>query len=106
MFTADFESLLKFSADKLQKVNLYQSHRMFADLYCLMPGQAQRIHSHAQNDKMYFVLRGTVTCTCGTECRQLSAGESCFAPAEVAHGIENASQQNAVVLVAMAPNTK
>ena len=44
----------------MKKVNLFESPRFFCDLYCLRPGQEQKVHSHADNDKIFkeFVLDG------------------------------------------------
>ena len=50
--------LLRFNPEKMQKVNLFESNRMFCDIYCLEPGQEQALHDHKENDKIYFVLEG------------------------------------------------
>ena len=34
-----------FAAAKMAKNNLFESERMFCDVYCLEPGQAQRVHA-------------------------------------------------------------
>ena len=59
-----------FSADKFQKVNLFESERMFCDIYCFGPGQEQALHSHDENDKIYCVLEGRGTFTVGGESRE------------------------------------
>ena len=46
----------RFSAEKFQKVNLFDTERMFCDIYCFEPGQVQKPHAHAENDKIYYVL--------------------------------------------------
>ena len=48
----------RFSGEKFQKVNLFDSERMFCDIYCFEPGQEQALHSHADNDKIYHVIEG------------------------------------------------
>ena len=48
----------RFSSEKMQKVNLYETENFFCDVYGLEPGQEQKIHSHAGNDKIYMVLEG------------------------------------------------
>ena len=50
--------VFQFQPDKMQKINLFESVRMFCDVYCLEPGQEQTVHSHEGNDKLYFVLEG------------------------------------------------
>ena len=36
----------RFAADKMQKVNMFETPQMFCDVYCLEPGQAQKAHAH------------------------------------------------------------
>ena len=51
--------LKRFSPDKAQKIGLFRSERSMVDLYCLLPGQAQKPHIHESSDKIYYVLEGT-----------------------------------------------
>ena len=37
----------RFSADKMQKLNLFETEQMFCDVYCLRSGQSQHAHTHA-----------------------------------------------------------
>jgi quercetin dioxygenase-like cupin family protein len=104
MVIADYHKFVRFDQEKMAKVNLFESHRMFADLYCLLPGQQQRVHTHADNDKIYFLLEGECTCTIGDERHRMTAGETCVAKATVPHGIRNDSDAKAVLLVVMAPH--
>jgi quercetin dioxygenase-like cupin family protein len=106
MFLPDYRSLVHFSDEKMQKVSLFESHRMFADLYCLQPGQQQKPHTHDDNDKIYFVLDGSSTFILGEEERTLAAGGCCVARAGEPHGVRNDSAENAVLLVFMAPHPK
>lgn len=93
-----------FSDEKMKKVNLFESPHLFCDIYCLKPGQSQKVHTHAENDKLYYALTGAVHVTLGDETRPLSPGELAIAPAGLPHGVENRSQANATLLVVMAPN--
>src|ERR1041384_472875 len=43
----------------MQKVNLFETERMFTDIYCLEPGQEQKRHAHYGADKIYLVIEGT-----------------------------------------------
>lgn len=104
MFFDDYRRLVLFSPEKLHKINLFESARMFADLYCMLPGQEQRVHTHEAEDKIYVVLEGEVTATVGEERRTIGAGQSCAAPAGMPHGVRNDSGENAVLLVCMAPH--
>lgn len=103
MYLPNYRTLVQFSDEKMAKVNLFESHRMFADLYCLRPGQSQKTHSHADNDKVYFMLEGECVCILGDQEQRLAAGESAIAPAGVPHGLRNDSEREAVLLVMMAP---
>ncbi len=93
-----------FSDEKMKKVNLFESPHLFCDVYCLKPGQSQKVHSHAHNDKVYYALSGTAHVTLGEDIRPLAPGELAIAPAGLPHGVENRSAQNATLLVVMAPN--
>ncbi len=93
-----------FSAGKMQKVNLFDTPRMFCDIYCFEPGQEQKVHSHIGADKVYFVLEGQGTFIVGDEKKTVGAGHAVLAPAEVPHGARNNSRERLVVLVFMAPN--
>lgn len=104
MFIPPIDQIARFSEEKMQKVNLYESGKMFADLYCLYPGQEQKTHDHEGEDKFYFVLEGEVSVTLGDETRRMGFGESCAAPAGVLHGVRNESDVPAIVLAMMAPH--
>lgn len=95
--------LRRFDAAKMQKLNLFETSRLFCDIYCLEPGQAQKPHLHESADKVYAVLEGTVRARVGSETADLSAGDAVLAPAGIDHGLENTSAARAAVLVFMAP---
>ena len=98
------EEMAQFSSEKMQKVNLYESPRMFCDIYCFEPGQEQALHSHADNDKIYHVIEGQGTFTVGAESRQLEAGWTVLCPPGEDHGVVNTGGERLVVLVFMAPH--
>lgn len=94
----------RFRPDKLAKNNLFETEHMFLDLYCLEPGQEQKVHSHADATKFYYVLEGRGAFTVGDQTRELGVGEVAWsAPAEP-HGVHNTSDARLVVLVVMGPN--
>jgi len=93
-----------FSPEKMQKVNLFASRNMFCDIYCLEPGQLQKVHRHNGNDKIYYVIEGTGKFTVGKDVQILQAGQIVCAFSGEPHGVENTSQQRLVCLVFMAPN--
>ena len=97
------QDLIRFSDDKMQKVPVFDSTKYFCDLYCLRPGQDQRIHSHAESDKIYYVLQGKGTFHIAGEERDLLEGEMVIARPGQDHGVKNASDQELVLLVFMTP---
>lgn len=92
-----------FAPEKMKKNNLFTTDRMFCDVYCLEPGQAQASHTHADSDKVYFVLEGTPALQVGSERQNAPAGTAVLAPAGLPHSLENSAAERAVVLVFMAP---
>src|SRR5262245_4527180 len=96
--------LVRFEGGRLTKVNLFETPRFFCDLYCLLPGQTQKVHSHAGNDKVYHVLRGEVDATVGSVTRRLHGGDTVLAAAGEPHGVTNPTSGEAVLLVFMAPH--
>jgi mannose-6-phosphate isomerase-like protein (cupin superfamily) len=95
---------VRFDAARMAKVNLFETARFFCDLYCLRPGQSQRVHTHDENDKVYHVVRGEARVTVGSEERVIRAGEVALASAREPHGIANESEEDLVCVVFMAPH--
>ena len=94
----------QFADEKFQKVNIFDSPRMFCDIYCFEPGQEQTLHSHEDNDKIYYVLEGVGTLTVGEESRQVEAGWAVLCPPGEDHGVVNTGGDSLVLLVFMAPH--
>ena len=92
-----------FSGEKMKKNSLFDSPHLFYDTYCLLPGQAQKVHAHEGSDKVYYVLRGTGRFTVGGEEHDLGEGEAVIARAGEPHGVRNETQEELVLLVTMAP---
>ena len=92
-----------FSTDKLQKVPVFTSERFLCDQYCVGPGQAQRVHTHEGEDKIYVVLEGEALFEVDGEQELLAEGSAVIARAGVPHGVRNESNTELVLLVMMAP---
>lgn len=92
-----------FAPDKMKKVNLFDTERMFCDVYGLNPGQEQTAHAHAGADKVYFVLDGAGRFRIGDEERQVGAGTAVLAPAGSSHAVRNPGPEPLTLLVFMAP---
>ncbi len=95
--------LKEFSSEKMKKVGLFDTDRLFCDLYCFEPGQSQKVHLHPHSDKIYFVLEGRGRFQIGPEQQELVEGNITMAPAGVEHGVLNNSSDRLVLLVFMAP---
>ncbi|HWI62527.1 MAG TPA: cupin domain-containing protein [Symbiobacteriaceae bacterium] len=99
------ETMKRFSAEKYQKVSLFETSQTAMDVYCLMPGQTQKLHSHKGTDKYYLVWEGQATVQIGDEIRQLGPGEAALARPGVDHSIANQSDQPVVAIVFQAPKS-
>lgn len=94
---------IAFSAEKMAKRNIFDSHNMFCDVYCFEPGQEQKPHAHPGADKVYYVLDGEADVQIGDNTRRLSPGGLAHAGPDVAHGVKNPGPGRLTVLVFMAP---
>jgi mannose-6-phosphate isomerase-like protein (cupin superfamily) len=94
-----------FSPEKLAKTNLFESPRMFLDVYALEPGQSQRAHAHPDQDKVYLALSGNGSVQLGTRILPITAGEVTVAPAGVEHGVSADAGGRLVLLVMMTKRT-
>lgn len=94
---------MQFAAEKMKKNGLFETERLFCDLYCFEPGQSQAAHTHQGSDKIYYVVEGAGAFQIGTEEKELAAGEIAMAPSGQKHGVTNKGPGRLVVLVFMAP---
>ena len=93
----------RFQDDKMVKSSLFSTPHLYYDLYCLEPGQAQKIHSHETSDKVYLLLEGRATVSIGDEEQELQPNQAALAAAGQPHGVRNASLERAVLLVVTTP---
>ena len=100
---ADAHASSQFAADKMKKNNLFTTDRLFCDVYCFEPGQAQTAHTHSGSDKVYYVIEGTARIRIGSEERDVGPGGAALAPSEVAHAVTNPGPGRVKLLVLMAP---
>ncbi len=94
---------ISFSEEKMKKNSIFDSPHLFYDAYCLLPGQAQKVHAHDDSDKVYYVLSGTGRFSVGEEEEDLGEGHAVIARAGVPHGVRNETDKNLVLLATMAP---
>ncbi len=93
----------KYQPDKMAKIALAATPRAQMDLYCLEPGQTQKVHAHEGQDKVYVVLQGRGRFTLDGADHALETGEALVAAAGRQHGVVNDSGQRLLLLVFMAP---
>jgi quercetin dioxygenase-like cupin family protein len=91
------------SPEKFFKSTLFESERLLLGLNCLEPGQEQHVHTHAGQDKFYYVVEGAGLFTVGDEEQEAAEGVVIWAPADVPHGVRNAGERRLVLLVGIAP---
>ncbi len=103
----DTTAITEGREEKMAKHNLFETPRFFADVYVLQPGQAQKVHTHAGEDKCYYVLEGAGVVTTGTERLAVRPGQIVMCPAGEDHGVENpGGPGNLRLLVFMAPHPR
>jgi mannose-6-phosphate isomerase-like protein (cupin superfamily) len=103
MKVVNIQDAVEFNHEKMKKVSLFDTDHFFCDIYCLEPGQSQKVHSHDGSDKVYYVLEGQGKVTVGSEERVLTHNEITMAPSGQDHGVLNHSNDKLVLLVFMAP---
>lgn len=92
--------------EKFYKATLFQGGTLMIGLNCLEPGQVQKVHEHAGQDKFYYVIDGTGRFTVGETVTEVGPGHLVWAEAGVAHGVENKGSERLTILVGIAPPPK
>jgi quercetin dioxygenase-like cupin family protein len=94
---------VKLSPDRMAKIALATTPRAQLDVYALAPGQSQKAHVHADQDKICYVVEGRGRFTVDGAEHLLEPGEAIVARAGTSHGIDNAGAGPLVVLVVVTP---
>jgi mannose-6-phosphate isomerase-like protein (cupin superfamily) len=94
----------KFSAEKLSKISLFESEKMFCDVYAVSAGQEQKAHTHEGCDKLYYVIEGCGLFKIGAEVREVGEKNVVYVPSGVEHSVKNDSGANLTLLVMMTPH--
>ena len=89
---------------KLFKSTMFEGGGLLLGLNCLDPGQTQRVHTHGDQDKFYYVVEGQGEFVVGDETRLVGVGHVVSAPAGTSHGVSNKGSVRLVLLVGMAPS--
>jgi quercetin dioxygenase-like cupin family protein len=88
---------------KFYKTTLFRSDALLLGLNCLEPGQTQKPHDHADQDKFYYVVEGEGLFFIGETQKTAVTGEVIWAPAGVIHGVSNEADSRLTLLVGIAP---
>lgn len=91
------------NVEKFYKTTLFHSEAILLGLNCLQPGQVQKPHDHADQDKFYYVVEGAGHFWLGEERVTAVSGELVWAPAGVVHGVANEGDGRLTLLVGIAP---
>lgn len=89
--------------EKFYKTTLFRSNALLLGLNCLEPGQTQKPHDHADQDKFYYVVEGRGQFQIGEDIKPASVGEVVWAPAGMIHGVSNEAESRLTLLVGIAP---
>lgn len=103
MQIANLAAVGGYAPDKMKKQNLWQTPRMFCDVYGLEPGQSQSPHAHAENDKIYLVQEGVGRFAVAGEEATLGPGHAVYVPPGAEHGVANPGPGRLKLLVFVAP---
>jgi quercetin dioxygenase-like cupin family protein len=91
------------TAEKFYKTTLFRGDRLMLGLNCLEPGQVQKPHDHADQDKFYYIVEGNGRFWLGEQQITAGAGTIIWAPSGVVHGVANESDGRLTLLVGIAP---
>lgn len=94
---------IEFSVEKMQKISLFSTDDALVDLYCIRPGQQQKVHSHSDFDKLYYVIEGEATLQIGGDVCTVGPGHAALARRGSDHGVRNDAAGDLTLLVLMAP---
>jgi mannose-6-phosphate isomerase-like protein (cupin superfamily) len=94
---------VRWSPDRMAKIGLATTSRAQLDLYCVGPGQAQAVHAHADQDKIYYVIEGGGRFTLGEREEWLGPGDALVAGSGTPHGLVNDGDRPLLVLVVVTP---
>jgi mannose-6-phosphate isomerase-like protein (cupin superfamily) len=93
----------QFRPDRMGKSDLAFSEHFFAGLNAFEPGQEHKLHTHAGQDKLYFVLEGEGDVTVGSRQARIRPGDVVLASSGEEHSLANPGPGRLVVMVVMAP---
>ncbi|MBI78852.1 MAG: cupin [Gammaproteobacteria bacterium] len=99
----NYVDLIGTNPEKVFKAELFESDKMLVGINCFTPDQTQDVHIHSDQDKFYFVIKGSGEFIVGNDVQQAGSGCVVWAESGVPHGVKNTSDQLLVLLVGIAP---
>ena len=93
----------EFLPEKIGKTTVVKGDSLFAGLNSFEPGQEHAAHTHAGQDKLYIVMRGSARVRIGDQEDDLAPGDAAFAPSGVVHSIHNNGSERLIVMAILAP---
>ena len=106
MIVKKVASRATFLPDKMGKSDLLWGDHIFAGLNCFEPGQEHKLHTHAGQDKLYYVVEGQGIVLVGDDETPISPGDLVLAKADEPHSLRNSGAARLVVMAIMAPPPK
>ncbi|MDA1315663.1 MAG: cupin domain-containing protein [Acidobacteria bacterium] len=103
MLISNAASKAVFRAEKMGKADLVASEHLFAGLNAFEPGQGHELHTHAGQDKLYYVLEGAGDVTVGEKQSRIGAGDLVLARSGEKHALLNPGPGRLLVMVVMGP---
>ena len=103
MVISDVVARAVFRPDKMGKADLASADALFAGLNCFEPGQQHALHTHAGQDKLYYVVAGEGDVTVGDQTTRARPGDLVMAKSNEPHAMANPGPERLVVMVIMAP---
>ncbi len=105
-FSFDYHEYVGFNPEKMYKSTIFNGDHLMLGLNCLESGQEHHLHTHAEQDKFYFVLEGEGEFTVEDHTFSAGKGKLICAAAGAPHAVRNAGKARLVILMGMAPGPK
>jgi mannose-6-phosphate isomerase-like protein (cupin superfamily) len=99
----DYRALVGSNPDRMYKATVFESPRLLLGLNCLEPGQSDRVHTHADQDKFYYVIEGEGEFTLGEDLLKAGTGQTVAVPAGIPHAVRNSGNERLVILMGLTP---
>jgi mannose-6-phosphate isomerase-like protein (cupin superfamily) len=99
----DVAGRAKFDAQRMTKSTLALGEHLFAGLNAFEPGQEQPTHTHARQDKLYFIVAGRGEVKVGNEFAHVGPGDLVLAPAGAPHSLRNPGPERLIAVTVLAP---